>query len=110
LNQDWMWTATDLDGNPRVFYGGLSLTVDMGAYEYGSWSFRISQVLMTGARAFQLTWSSRPGDEYVIWSCTDLTSGVWVQEQTVPPAGDSTSWTDPNPGGMQKFYRVEQLF
>ncbi|MDP2898637.1 MAG: choice-of-anchor Q domain-containing protein [bacterium] len=106
MNEDWMWMATDLDGNPRVFYGGLSLTVDMGAYEYGSWLFRISQVLVQTTGGLQLMWTSRPGDEYVVWSCTDLSSGVWAQEATVPSAGASTSWTDPSPSGSRKFYRV----
>jgi hypothetical protein len=109
VNEDWMWTATDLDGNPRVFRGGLSLTVDMGAYEYASWSFRISEVLVETTGGLRLTWTSRPGDEYVVWSCTDLTSGAWTQEATVPSAGDSTSWTDPSPSGSQKFYKVQQL-
>lgn len=35
-NEDWMWTAVDLDGNSRIFEGIHSLTVDMGAYEYPS--------------------------------------------------------------------------
>ncbi len=33
-NQDWMWEATDLDGGPRILYGGASFAVDMGAYEH----------------------------------------------------------------------------
>jgi len=107
-NENWMLTATDLDGNPRILHGGLSLTVDMGAYEY-AFRFRISGVVRETTGGFQLTWTSRPGDEYAIWSCTDLTSGTWTQEQTVPSAGDSTSWIDPSPGGSRKFYRVEQL-
>jgi hypothetical protein len=62
-------------------------------------SFRISQVLVETTGGLQLTWTSSPGVAYVIWSCTDLSSGVWTQEQTVSSAGDSTSWTDPSPGG-----------
>jgi hypothetical protein len=72
--------------------------------------FRISQVLGEASGGLQLTWNSSPDVVvYVIWSCTDLTSGDWTAEPTVPSAGASTSWTDPSHGGRQKFYRVEQF-
>jgi hypothetical protein len=106
-NEDWVWSARDADGNLRAYPGGKSLTVDMGAYEYGSWPFRITHALMQPTGRILLTWASRPGDQYAIWSRTDLTSGAWTQKQTVPSAGNSTSWTDPTPGGSRKFYRVE---
>jgi hypothetical protein len=41
-NDDWMRGAVDLDGNPRIFYGRSSQSVDMGAYEYGSWPFSLN--------------------------------------------------------------------
>ncbi|MDP2897845.1 MAG: C39 family peptidase [bacterium] len=47
-NEDWMWGAADLDGNQRIWHGKVSLTVDMGAYEYGS-----QATSLTNARALQ---------------------------------------------------------
>ncbi len=102
-NQNWMADAADLDGNPRIING----TVDMGAYEYGSSPFMITAVLFQSTGGFKLSWTSRPGDQYVIWSCSNLTSGAWTQGQTVPSAGDPTSWTDASPSGSRKFYKVQ---
>jgi len=102
-----MWEAVDLDGNPRVFYGGFSLTVDMGAYEYGSWPFEVVNAEVRTAGRLELTWNSRPGDIYIICSCTALLTAKWIQEAAIPSAGETTTWTDLNASCGRKFYRIE---
>jgi hypothetical protein len=106
-NEGWMWGAIDLDGNPRIWRGRASLTVDMGAYEYGSFPFKVLGITEAAAGEAQLTWISRPGDAYTVWSCADLSTGEWVEEASVASQGQSTSWTDVSAVGQQKFYRIE---
>ncbi len=106
-NEERMWEAVDLDGNPRVFYGGFSLTVDMGAYEYGSWPFEVVNAEVRTAGRLELTWNSRPGDIYIICSCTALLTAKWIQEAAIPSAGETTTWTDLNASCGRKFYRIE---
>ncbi len=91
----------------RIYNRALSAGDVQELFRWGK-SFRITRVLMETTGGFNLTWASRPGGQYVIWSCTDLISGDWTDEEGVLSGGDSTSWTDPNPGGSRKFYRVEQ--
>jgi len=95
----------DMDGNPRIWRGKDSWTVDMGAYEYGSFPFEITEVLETGVVA--LTWNSRQGDTYTVQSCPDLLNGVWDDEAIVASQGESTTWTDHNLSSSRKFYRIE---
>jgi len=106
-NEDWMQDALDLDGNPRIVYGRTSITVDMGAYEYGSFSFRIVGIKKEGGGETNLLWSSRSGYVYVVWSCGDLLGGLWVEETTVPSNGSRMSWIDPRATTIAKFYRIE---
>ncbi len=110
-NELWMWSAYDLDGNVRVVKGSSSVTVDMGAYEHRSFVFELVRIEKTLASEPQLTWNSRPGDTYVVWSRPQMPTGVsvppWTQEASVPSGGVTTSWTDPNALGQMKFYRVE---
>ncbi len=106
-NEHWMYGALDRAGNPRVFYGNSSFTVDIGAFEYGSFAFKIIQTSKTVDQKAVLSWSSRPGDLYTIWASSDLVSGNWFQETTVSSGGATTSWTDPATAGRVKFYRVE---
>lgn len=107
LNNGWMWAAVDLDGRGRVMDGdddGVAV-VDMGAYEYG-FVIRVMQV-MTTPGGIHLTWNSRPGESYIIWSCADLCGGGWNQETTITSQGYSTTWTDPDTTSPRKFYRIQ---
>jgi hypothetical protein len=101
-----MWGAIDLDGNPRIWRGKTSLTVDMGAYEFGSFPFNIAAVEAPSGLA-ELTWISRPGDTYTVWSCVDLLAPEWLEEATVPSTGETTAWSDPGTTSSRKFYRIE---
>ncbi|NQT84908.1 hypothetical protein HQ563_17970 [bacterium] len=105
--ETWMWSDLDLEGNPRVFFGGKSLTVDMGAYEYGSFPFKIVKVERTVFGEERLTWTSRNGDTYIVRSSARLPNQSWTEEKTVVSQGELTTWTDPNGIGWQKFYRIE---
>jgi len=106
-NEDWMSRAADLDGNPRVFFGSSSLTVDMGAYEYGSFPFRIVEIVRESGGEARLTWSSRPGDSCTVESCSDLPTALWEEEATIQCQGPSTIWIDPDVSSMSKFYRIK---
>jgi hypothetical protein len=106
-NEDWMRRAVDLDGNRRIWRGRVSLTVDIGAYEYGSWPFNALQLIGVGSSGACLAWKSRAGDTYTVWSCDDLSTGEWIEEASVASQGESTSWTDVSAVGQRKFYQIE---
>lgn len=106
-NEEGMFEAVDLDGNPRIFYGKSSLTVDMGAYECGSFHFKVVGLVTQGGGEAELTWNSRDGDTYSVWSCVDLVQADWLEEVTVASGGKTTTWLDPSAAPARKFYRIE---
>ncbi len=106
LNEDWMWSGVDMSGNPRIFHGDQSQTVDMGAYEYRSWPFRIVGFAKKPGSQLEVTWNSRPGDTYTVISCFNLGAEQWIEEDTVQSAGDQTNWIDSSTGSAVKFYRI----
>lgn len=110
-NEAWMWSALDLDGNNRIYQGTSTPTVDMGAYEHGSYPFRIASLLKQLGLRIKLTWNSAPGDSYVVWSTSNLVqpagTWTWKQESIVPSEGETTSWSDGDLTSRQKFYRIQ---
>ncbi len=101
-NEDWMGTALDLDACPRIVHG----IADIGAYEFHS---RVQFVGMGFAGEVGLAWTSPSGWNFAVWSSSDLLTGMWAEEATVPSQGPIawTWWADASPVGEQKFYRIE---
>jgi len=109
-NEAWMWNALDLDGNNRIYQGTSTPTVDMGAYEHGSYPFRIAKLIKQFGLMVQLTWNSAPADSYVVWSTPSLPppgAWTWTREATVRSDGETASWTDPDTTALRKFYMIE---
>ncbi len=98
----------DLDWNLRVAFARSSLTVDMGAYEYHSRPFAVTQILLPDGAGLHLIWNSQPNDSYAVSSCTNLLEGEWIEEaSSVPSEGARTSWADSIPPASRNFYRIE---
>lgn len=107
-NETWMRNAVDLEGNPRIWRGESSWTVDMGAYEYDSFLLAVMEIGKATGGGAELTWSSRSGDTYIVWSSSDLSvKNPWTTvEATIPSEGETTSWIDPDTAPAPKFYRI----
>jgi len=105
-NEEWMETAVDLDGNRRILFGAFSLTVDIGAHEYG---FSALPILLFWKPhgGLELIWQSYPGYTYIIWSCLDLLTGEWIEEATLPSIGLIPWWTDLDTDYRCKFYKIQ---
>jgi hypothetical protein len=105
INEDWMATAFDLDGRPRILLGATSLTVDMGAYEL---SFPLAIVKNTTTDV-QLSWTMRPLTTYTVLSSFDITAQPWTDEATFfgSKSGGPALWTDSDASSALKFYKLE---
>jgi hypothetical protein len=54
----------------------------------------------------QFTWASSPAATYTVWSRTNLVSGTWVLEDTLPSQGDLTTWQESVTSSAEKFFRI----
>jgi len=97
----------DFDGNLRIAFGGKSLTVDMGAYEYKSSPFSVTEIIPDDRGGVQLLWNSQPNNTYVVWSCDDRSMSEWEKEEILFSYGAITWWTDPVTPQPMKVYRIE---
>jgi len=60
-----------------------------------------------GEGTVQLTWNSRSGAAYTVWSCLDLRTGLWKEEAKLAGLAGTTTWSDSEATPTCKFYRVE---
>ncbi len=100
---------TDIVGMHRIMFGGKSLSVDMGAYEY------YINDLNPGAGADEatLTWSSWHRRTYSILYSDDLITWYLADDAVASAGYETTSWIDdgsktglPPTLAPRRFYRV----
>ncbi|NQT83555.1 hypothetical protein HQ563_11045, partial [bacterium] len=107
-NYSLAYFAMDVRGMHRIMYGGKSLTVDMGAYEY-----YVNDIEVDANSDITITWSSLTGKTYAVYFSSD-TMDWQLAADTVPSAGDTvTTWLDPtaplfSPGLRKRYYRVRE--
>ena len=99
----------DIGGMHRTMFGGKSLRVDMGAYEY----YVNILELGLGEREATVTWSSLADKTYSIFYSHDLFTWHLAIENLVSAGDTTTSWTDdgaltglPPSAIARRFYRV----
>ncbi|MDP2896616.1 MAG: choice-of-anchor Q domain-containing protein [bacterium] len=81
---------TDIAGMQRIMFGGKSLTVDMGAYEF--YINKLEPVPGTDEAVF--TWSSLQGKTYSIFYSHDLFTWRLAIDNFPSFGNTTTSWTD----------------
>jgi hypothetical protein len=98
--------ATDIAGMHRITFGGKSLTVDMGAWEY-----YVNTLSREPGGNAVLTWSSLAGKTYSVLTSSDMLTWQTAADN-VPSSGDTTTtWTDTtapffSPSVRTRYYRT----
>jgi len=94
------YNASDSSGNPAAEQIRTVNVIDTTPFTFTEFA-EITEGI------FQLKWESRPGENFVVWSSTDLL-GEWVQETPIESQGETTTWIDPIATGEMKFYKIER--
>jgi hypothetical protein len=97
----------DKDGNLRIAYGNRSLTIDMGAFEYNSKRFAITEIARFDDSSLSLTWNSQPANSYRLWYQPDSSTPPWANPHAVASQGVSTSSQMPYGPWATGFFMVE---
>jgi hypothetical protein len=70
--------------------------------------FELMGIVKVSGDLAQIRWTSQPGRNYAVWSCTDLLTAPWTKAVDISAQSIVTSWTDPSPIAGVKFYRIEK--
>jgi hypothetical protein len=99
----------DRAGNLRIAYGNLSLTIDMGAFEYNSRPFAITRIAPFDDNSLSLTWNSQPANFYRLWFLGDASTAAWVEGPTIASQGATTSHDTPIGTSLTGFWIVQMV-
>jgi hypothetical protein len=104
----------DMDGHLRIVgkYITSNPLVDMGAYEYNSKPFEITEFNLRPNGTRRIVWSSQPDDTYTIWWRKHSGQKGWWELETITTGWDDSAvyfldetWMSPNWQAL--LYRVE---
>jgi len=101
--------VTDISGMHRIMFGGKSLTVDMGAYEFHIWP-----PAMNGQAAeVTLKWSSLAGKTYSVYHSSNMVSWDVLADNILSAGNTVTTWVDSMgpvlpPGVRRRYYKITE--
>ncbi len=99
---------TDFRGMHRIIYGGKSLTVDMGAYEY-----YVNEISLGESGEVTLTWSSLVGTFYSVYRSADMLTWEFAGDILSSSTRPLSTWVDRtvdmlSPAVRMRFYRIKE--
>lgn len=108
---NWSGTLAGASGSPIQMFAAFN--VDTGTYQNAYFNmlqiFAAGPVVTIAGKNATITWSSTPGNNYMVLATTNLSAPFKPVSGIITATGLSTSYVDVSnsPPALQKFYRIE---